>query len=415
MTRPSTAPLSKHKLTRKSPHRGWRIKANATYICALAMLGCQLVETQSNPRASAATQAESANACGIGDDALTAGRWQAAVSNYSECLKINPNSFAVFSNMGVAYSHLGRMPDAVNSYTRALALDPSNTKIEFNLAITEIKSGDYAAAADQMKHLQRSGTDLRYDELLAFCYYHLESYSLAARAAEKVYEAHPDDAGNALILGSAYTRMGQYEKALPLITLALKAAGSAEGHLILAQTLLGMHNYPGAQEELNQAAAINPNLPGLHTAMGDLDLGFDKIQDAEREYAIGIKDDPNDFEANYLLGRLKRFDRDISAAKKYLDIADQLHPRSAEVMYERAEIALTEQRFADAVPLLEAVIKAQPDNAQAYLMLSESYQRTGRREEAQKEGEIYNAKRRELHEKKTQRQQQEGSGNKTER
>jgi len=377
------------------------------------LLSCNLLSAQSNQRATSSDQEVPGNACAEADQALAASRWQAAIDDYSGCLKISPDSFAVLSNMGIAYSHLGRMPDAINSYTKALELDPSNTKIEFNLAITEIKSGDYASAVDRLRHLQRSESDLRYDELLAFCYYHLESYSLAARSAEKVYQTHPDDAGNALILGSAYTRMGQYEKAVPLITLALKAAGSAEGHLILAQTLLGMHQYGPAEEELNQAVSIQPNLPGAHTARGDVDLGFDRIQAAEAEYALAIQDDPNDFEANYLLGRLKRFDKDILAAKKYLDAADQLRPRSPEVMYERAEIALSEQRFADAVPLLEGVIKAQPDNAQAYLMLAESYQRTGRREEAQKEGELYNAKRRELHEKKAQLQQ--GSVDKMER
>jgi len=390
-------------------------RSTAIFFVAALVLGREPLIAQRDGRGAESAQGASTNACSAGDGALSAEHWQAAIDEYSECLKINPNSFAVFSNMGVAYSHLGRMPDAVSSYTKALAIDPLNTKIEFNLAITEIKSGDYASAADQLKHLQRSGSDLRYDELLAFCYYHLESYSLAARAAEKVYAVHPDDAGNALILGSAYTRMGQYDKALPLITLALNAAGSAEGHLIMAQTLLGMHNYPAAKVELDQAATINPNLAGMHTAMGDLDLGFDKIQEAEAEYALAIQDDPNDFEANYLLGRLKRFDKDIPTAKKYLDKADQLHPRSAEVMYERAEIALSEHRFADAVPLLEAVIKAQPENAQAYLMLSESYQKTGRREEAQKEGELYNAKRRELHEKKALKEKQEGNGEKTER
>jgi tetratricopeptide (TPR) repeat protein len=384
--------------------RIWRARARQAIVAALVLFACHILAAQSNTGATVSAEAETTNACGAADQALASGLWQSAINNYLDCLKINPDSSAVFSNMGVAYSHLGRMPDAVNSYVKALALDPSNIKIEFNLAITDIKSGDYTSAVELLKHLQRSDKDLRYDELLAFCYYHLESYSLAARSAEKVYEVHPDNAGNALILGSAYTRMGLYEKAVPLITLALKAAGSAEGHLILAQTLLGMHQYKSAEDELNQATAIQPDLPGLHTAMGDVYLGFEKTPEAEAEFALALKEDPNDFEANYLLGRLKRFDKDIPTAKKYLDIADQLHPRSAEVMYERAEIALSEQRYADAVPLLESVIKAQPDNAQAYLMLAESYQKTGRRAEAQKEGELYNAKRRELHEKKAEQQ-----------
>jgi len=308
-------------------------------------------------------------------------------------------SFGVYSNMGVALSHLGRMQDAIESYNKALALDPSNNKVEFNLSVSLVKEGNYSLAVDHLKHLQRSGNDIRYDELLAFCYYHLQSYALGARAAERVYSARPDDPANALILGSMYERMGLYEKALPLITLALKSAGSAEGHLILAQTLNGLHRFSEAENELKQIDASQANVPGLHEAMGEVYVGTERTPQAETEFAEAIQEDPNDFEANYFLGRLKRFDGDLPAASRYLIVADQLHPNSSEVEYERAEIAIKEHRYADAIPLLEAVIKAEPDQAQAYLLLAESYQHTGRRADAQREGELYNTKLRESRER----------------
>jgi tetratricopeptide (TPR) repeat protein len=357
--------------------------ASAT-VCALALLG------------SAAARAQ--EACAVGDQALASARWSEANDAYQKCVQTNP-SFAVYSNMGVVLSHMGRMQDAIGSYTKALALDPSNSKIEFNLSIALVKESNYALAADHLKHLQRTGKDVRYDELLAFCYYHLQSYSLAARAAERAYSINPNDPANALILGSTYERMGLYEKSLPLITLALKSAGSAEGHLILAQTLNGLHRYPEAENELKQIDASQPNLPGLHEAMGEVYVGTERTPQAEAEFAAAIEQDPNDFEANYFLGRLKRFDGDISSANRYLTAADQLHPNSSEVEYERAEIAIKELRFADAIPLLEAVIKADPEQAQAYLLLAESYQRTGRRAEAQREGELYNTKLRESHDR----------------
>lgn len=339
------------------------------------------------------------NACADGDRALAASQWSAANDAYQKCVAENPIS-AVYSNMGIALSHLGRMDDAVHSYTKALELEPGNTRIDFNLAVTLLRAGEYAQAADHLKHLQRTGNDPRYDELLAFCYYHLASYPLAARAAERVYVAHPEDAANALILGSTYTRMHLYDKALPLITFALKAAGSAEGHLILAQTLIGLHQYPAAQRELEQIAASQPNFPGLHEAMGEVYVGTEHAHEAEAEFALAVKENPDSFEANYLLGRLKRFDGNFAEANHYFDIADRLHPHSPEIAYERAEIAIKERRFADAVPLLEYVTRTEPDEAQAVLLLAQAYQKTGRHEDAQREGELYNAKRRESHQQR---------------
>jgi tetratricopeptide (TPR) repeat protein len=363
-------------------------------VCVLALLG------------SAATRAQ--EACTVGDQALASARWNEANDAYQKCVQTNP-SFAVYSNMGVVLAHMGRMKDAIGSYNKALALDPSNSKIEFNLSVALVKESNYASAADHLKHLQRTGNDVRYDELLAFCYYHLQSYTLAARAAERAYSVNPNDPANALILGSTYERMGLYEKALPLITLALKSAGSAEGHLILAQTLNGLHRYPEAENELKQIDASQPNLPGLHEAMGEVYVGTERTPQAEAEFAAAIEQDPNDFEANYFLGRLRRFDGDISSANRYLTAADQLHPNSSEVEYERAEIAIKELRFADAIPLLEAVIKADPEQAQAYLSLAESYQRTGRRADAQREGELYNTKLRESHDRIAAQKNQPGA------
>jgi tetratricopeptide (TPR) repeat protein len=333
-------------------------------------------------------------ACGDGDRALAASDWSAAEAAYEVCVQLNP-SFAVFSNMGVALAHMGRMPEAITSYTKALALDPSNTHVEFNLSVALVEAGNYTQAAEHLKHLTRAGGDLRYNELLAFSYYHLDSYALAAREAERVYAEHPQDAANALILGSAYTRLHQYDRALPLITQALQAAGSAEGHLILAQTLIGLHQYTAAGDELKQIATSEPDYPGLHEALGEVDVGTERTQAAEAEFMLAARQNTGDFEANYFLARLKRFDGDLAAAKHYLAVAEQLRPGAPDVAYERAEIAMKERRFADAVPLLEFAIHGEPDEPQAYLLLAQAYQRTGRHADAQREGELYGTKLRE--------------------
>lgn len=335
-------------------------------------------------------------ACGVGDRALAEARWGAAEQAYKICVQSNP-TFAVYSNMGVALAHLGRMPESIKSYTQALALEPSNAHVEFNLSVALVEAGSYAEAAEHLKHLTRVGGDIRYDELLSFSYYHLGSYALAAREAERVYASHPQDAANALILGSAYTRLHQYDKALPFITLALKTAGSAEGHLILAQTLIGLHEYSAAENELKQIVASEPDYPGVHESLGEVYVGTERTQAAEAEFALAVQQSPSDFEANYFLARLKRFDGDIPAATRYLAVAEQLRPHAPDVAYERAEIAIKEHRFADAVPLLEFAIQGEPDEAKAYLLLAQAYQRTGRRADAQREGELYEAKLREAH------------------
>ena len=346
---------------------------------------------------SVAVRGQSANAdamdgpasCLAGDQAVVAGQWEAANDQYTKCIRSTPPKYETLSNMGTVQSHLGQMENAIKSYQQALSLAPDNPKVEFNLAVTFIKAGNYNAAVDHLSKLRESAPDIRFEELLAFCYFHLGRYSLAARAGERVEAVQPGDPGNALILGSAYSRLGQYDKALPLITLALKAAGSAEGHLIMGETLLGLRQYHPAVEELSQAFKLQPDLPGIHSALGIGEVGLGDSEGAVVEFDKALNQDPHDYQANYYLGRLKRLDGDTEAATKYLTTANELRPGSAEVLFEMAAMAVTAHHYPDAEPLLLKVIQREPEHAEAHFLLAECYQKSGRTDEAKREREIF--------------------------
>lgn len=327
--------------------------------------------------------------CQRGDQALASQQWQEARDLYVECLAAAKPRFETLSNLGTAESRLGQMQDAIASYRRALALAPGNSKIEFNLALAYVKASDFNAAADQLLQLRKAAPDLRYEELLAFCYYHLGHYALAARAAEKVQAENPGDAANALILGSAYTRLGEYDKALPLITLALKTAGSADGHLIMGETLLGLRLYHPAMDELAQVAQLQPDLPGLHTALGIGKVGLGDSRGAESEFTLALSQNPEDYQANYYMGRLSRLDGDVPAAKKYLDKADRLQPGSAEVLFEQAAISVAARHYAQAIPMLNKVIAQLPNHREAHFLLAECDQKIGNLEAAKRERAIF--------------------------
>jgi tetratricopeptide (TPR) repeat protein len=212
---------------------------------------------------------------------------------------------------------------------------------------------------------------------------------LAVREGEFAHKIHPEDAANALVLGSAYTRMGLYQKALPLITFALQSAGSAEGHLIMGQTLLGLRQYHGAMEELSQAVALQPNLPGLHSAIGVAKVGTGDSEGAAVEFTEALKTEPNDYQANYYMGRLKRLEGDFDLARQYLSKAEQLRPDAPDVLFESAALAMTEKDYAKAEPMLARVLQKQPEQVEAHFLLSDLYRRTGRREAAKRERSIF--------------------------
>src|SRR5919106_999643 len=69
-----------------------------------------------------------------------AGDLQGAVNAYLAILKTNPARVDVRSNLGAAYSALGRYEDAIDQYKRALLIDSTNPAIRFNLAMAYYKA-----------------------------------------------------------------------------------------------------------------------------------------------------------------------------------------------------------------------------------------------------------------------------------
>ena len=69
-----------------------------------------------------------------------AGSLDEAVRGYLSILASHPNRADVRSNLGAAYSRLGRYEDAIDAVQAALALQSQNQTIRFNLALAYYKS-----------------------------------------------------------------------------------------------------------------------------------------------------------------------------------------------------------------------------------------------------------------------------------
>src|SRR5919108_4305239 len=65
---------------------------------------------------------------------------EGAIRGYQAILASHPNRADVRSNLGAAYSRLGRYEDAIEQYKQALTLDNRNQAIRFNLALAFYKA-----------------------------------------------------------------------------------------------------------------------------------------------------------------------------------------------------------------------------------------------------------------------------------
>ena len=77
---------------------------------------------------------------------------QGAIRGYQAILAAHPQRVDVRSNLGAAYSRLGRYEEAIEQYKQALALDNHNEAIRFNLALAYYKAAWFTEAAGELTH-----------------------------------------------------------------------------------------------------------------------------------------------------------------------------------------------------------------------------------------------------------------------
>src|SRR4051794_25366016 len=95
------------------------------------------------------------------------GDFEAAAQNYRQVVKLQPDFFGAWANLGVALVRLGRFDEAVDAYRTALKLDGSNTSLRMNLALAFYKKGDWQNAATELESLRKTGpADARVTTLL---------------------------------------------------------------------------------------------------------------------------------------------------------------------------------------------------------------------------------------------------------
>ena len=81
-----------------------------------------------------------------------------AIKAYEKYLAAHPDSLIAQSNLGAAFSRLGRFQDAIVHYRAALKLQPANTGVELNLGLAYYKTNQKNNCIDTLESWHHSAT-----------------------------------------------------------------------------------------------------------------------------------------------------------------------------------------------------------------------------------------------------------------
>jgi tetratricopeptide (TPR) repeat protein len=153
------------------------------------------------------------NSRGVAYDSL--GRYQDAIEDYKQAIRIRPDYAEAHYNLGVASGELGRWQDAAEAYKQAIRIKPNHAKAHYNLGVAYEGLGRYQDAAESYKQAIRIKPDYADAYLnLGVAYYKLGRYQNAVEPYKQAIRIKPDFVMAHYNLGVAYLVTGDKNSAL---------------------------------------------------------------------------------------------------------------------------------------------------------------------------------------------------------
>jgi tetratricopeptide (TPR) repeat protein len=172
------------------------------------------------------------------------------------------------------------------------------------------------------------------------------------------------------------------------------APDSFAAHKLNAEALEMQGKWEPAQLEYETMIKKDPNVRGIHFLLGRLllsrpDAGPDIAERAKQEFLKEIQIDPTNAGAHYILGELARRDAKCDEAMPQFTQAMKLDPNFAEAQLGSGVCLVTMKKYEEAIPPLRSAERLMPENPEVHHALATALERSGHKDEAQKEFAIH--------------------------
>jgi Flp pilus assembly protein TadD len=321
--------------------------------------------------------------------ALRRGDYGLAIQQCRRVLTLRPDSVPARVTLGIALVQVGQYSEAIESYQAALALEPQNNQIRFFLALAQFKKGDAAAAAKGFEELlQANPKDIRLATLLGASYLQAGEGGRALALLAPLADLAGDNPDFLWAFGSALIEGGRLREGVDTVERFARQSNSPEAWMLAGQTLFRLNEFIRSRDDLEKAAGLNPNLPGVHTALGKARERNADYKGAIQAFSKAVEQNPKDFDAWLGLGGDQYFERDLENARTSLKQAAALDPRSAPAHYALALVEKASSHPEAAAAELEEAVKIRPDWLEAHVQLAALYFQLKRTADGARERQI---------------------------
>jgi tetratricopeptide (TPR) repeat protein len=285
---------------------------------------------------------------------LDAGRAEEAIAPLRQLAAMQPPVNGAAHALGLACYRTGKLLEARTAFEQAIHEDSADIESVQMEGLVLYRLGQPAAAIPYLERVQQwmphANADASY--VLGLCYLNARRYDDARRAFATQYGVDPASAGAYLVLGN----MLQIANLPELAAEAARKAISLDHGLPLAHFLVGevdlfKSDLNGALGEFEQERALNPGFAPVYDRLGDTYLRSGKFPEAQASLMKALSLDTSRTGPFILMGKVLLRRDDPQAAAMYLQHAE----------------------------------KMDPSNTMTHTLLSQTYRRLGREDDAKRE------------------------------
>ncbi len=325
------------------------------------------------------------------------GKLDLAAVEFRKAIKLEPRNFDANHNLGELYARSGKAAEAAPFLEQAQRINPSSYENGYDLALTYILAGRLANARQTVQDLLKKKNTAELHNLLG----EIEEKDGKFVAAANEYEtaAHMDPSeSNLFDWGSELLIHRTLAPAIEVFQHATERYPQSPRLLIgLGMSLYSRGNYDDAVKSLLRAADLNPSDPRCYLFLSkayDSSPGqADEVIERFRRFA---ELQPRNARASYYyamsLWKGKRAQDpglDLHQIESLLKTAVALDPKFAEAHLQLGNLYSDQNKYADAIPEYTMALNLSPQLADAHYRLGQAYVRTGDKERAQQQFQVY--------------------------
>ncbi len=238
----------------------------------------------------------------LGDECFARGEFAAAITNYNQALKLQPDDAKIYYKRALVHYEIGDYEQAIEDYNQAIKINFNDAKAYSKRGLARYQLGDYEAAIEDYNQA------IRINPYVAIVYInradarsHIGDNQGAIEDYTQAIKINPNYA-----IGDKHSGMARYLiKEQPKVTQIKIAPYDAVAYKNRGNACAEFSDYDGAIADYTQAIKINPNYADAYYHRGNAHYDIERYADAIADYTQAIKINSHYVEAYYNRGNAR--------------------------------------------------------------------------------------------------------------